>query len=308
MAIQRKHRGFTRLDALVVAAVCLAFVLLVPVLHAMTQERHFRTVCAAHIGEIGKTMFVYANDNETALPRAGGPTTIWGPVFSWMGTVPHMAFGLHADGNGGKATINSSLYLLVKYYQAHPRLFVCPGDKGTTEFTLSKAGLSTNVKLADVWDFGPWAVSSQSCSFAYHQPYGQYALTMTRDPNLAVAADRSPWLASPAAAAAFRASFVPDDAMFSGGTAKTACAGNAIAHARDGQNVLFLNGRVTFETRSYCGVDRDNIYLLSTSTTGGASPIGNVPTMSSAQPANEKDSLLVHDPYGVDFSMPTSRN
>ncbi|HSV99856.1 MAG TPA: hypothetical protein VLI39_06770 [Sedimentisphaerales bacterium] len=198
-------------------------------------------------------------------------------------------------------------YCLVKYYQASPRLFVCPGDKGTSEFTLSKAGLSTNVKLADVWDFGPWAVSSQSCSFAYHQPYGQYALTMTRDPNLAVAADRSPWIASPAAAPAPRASFTPDITGYSGGTAETARAGNAISHGRDGQNVLFLDGRVDFATRSYCGVKRDNIYLLSISNSEG-SVVGDVPTMYFAQPANARDSALVHDPYGVDFSMPTSRD
>ena len=306
MSSQHSHRGFTRSDALVVAAICLVLVLLVSVLHAMTQERHSRTVCAAHIAEIGKTMFVYANDNETALPRAGGPTTIWGQLANWMGPARLMAFGLSADGSGGKATINSSFYLLVKYYQMSPRLFVCPGDKGTSEFDLSKTDVSADVKLADVWDFGPSSISFQSCSFSYHQPYGLYSLTTSSDPNMAVAADRNPWFWSPAAAAASRAAFAPDLPEYSGGTAETACAGNAIAHGNDGQNVLFLDGRVTFETRSYCGVDRDNIYLMSTSTSGGGAPVGNVPTVFSAQPANRKDSLLLHDPWKVDSPSPSS--
>ena len=52
----------------------LVLVLLVSTLHAMTREHYFRTVCAAHLAEIGTTMFVYATDNETALPRTpAGP-------------------------------------------------------------------------------------------------------------------------------------------------------------------------------------------------------------------------------------------
>jgi hypothetical protein len=225
-----------------------------------------------------------------------------------MGTVPHMAFGLHADGNGGKATINSSFYLLVKHYQVPPRLFVCPGDKGTSEFTLSKAGVSADVKLADVWDFGPSSISFQSCSFSYHQPYGVYALAIGDDPDKAVAADRTPWFWSPAAGTASRTVFLPDIKGYSGGTAETARAGNAISHGRDGQNVLFLDGRVTFETRSYCGVGKDNIFLISTSHTGEGSPIGSVPAAiaSIAQPANRKDSLLLNDPWKDDSPSPSS--
>ncbi len=78
MASQRNHRGFTRLDALVAGAVCLVLVLLVPVLLAEPRAQSARVVCAANLSQIGKTMFVYANDNETALPRAGGPSTTLG--------------------------------------------------------------------------------------------------------------------------------------------------------------------------------------------------------------------------------------
>lgn len=291
MAIQRKHRGFTRLDALVVAAVCLAFVLLVPVLHAMTQEHYFRTVCAARIAEIGKTMFVYANDNETALPRAGGPTTSWGLVENWQAPTRQLAFGTAADGRGGRATISSSFYLVVKYCEARPRLFLCPGDKGTTEFEVSDAGVSADFELARAWDFGPAQVSSKSCSFSYHLPYGGYALTTSRDPNLAVAADRNPWFPSPAAAPASFAEFAPDLPGYAGATPSTARVGNAVAHGKDGQNVLFLEGGVTFEGRPYCGVNKDNIF-----TTGPSSKGMQASTLSS--PGSEEDSLLVHDPHG----------
>jgi hypothetical protein len=296
MAKQRGLRGFTRIDALVAGAACLVLVLLVTVLLAKPRERSSLVLCASNLAQIGKIMFVYAADNEGALPRAGGPTTLWGPVLSWMGMTPHSVYGLNADGSGGKATISSSLYLLVKYYQAHPRLFVCPGDAGTSEFKLSKAGLSTNVRLADAWDFGPITLACKSCSFAYHIPYRGHALTTSRDPNLAVAADRNPWMQGPVGYPADPTKFIPDLTWYSGGTPATGRYGNARTHDTDGQNVLFLDGRVTFETRSWCGLDKDNIYMISYSTTGGGSPKGPIATISCYVPLNDKDSLLLHDP------------
>jgi hypothetical protein len=71
--------------------------------------------------------------------------------------------------------------------------------------------------------------------------------------------------------------------------------GNAIALGQDGQNVLFLDGRVTFETRSSCAVDGDNIYLVSVYADRG-SPRGVVPTVQYASPLHERDSLLINDP------------
>ena len=74
----------------------------------------------------------------------------------------------------------------------------------------------------------------------------------------------------------------------------------------DGQNVLFLDGRVTFETRSYCGVERDNIYTLSTNTTG-SHVYGAMPVSASVMPTNRNDSLLVHDPQSMPDSGPKRR-
>ncbi|NLH41008.1 MAG: hypothetical protein GX448_04135, partial [Planctomycetes bacterium] len=72
------------------------------------------------------------------------------------------------------------------------------------------------------------------------------------------------------------------------------------AHQNEGQNVLFLDAHVDFEKRAYCSIEDDNIYLISTSTTGGGSPIGTAPAPGAAtnryQPANRKDSVLLHDP------------
>jgi hypothetical protein len=130
---------------------------------------------------------------------------------------------------------------------------------------------------------------------SYQFPFGLYGLTMTRDPNLAVAADRTPWIKSPAGEAGTFTPFKPDLAGYTGGTTETAKAGNAVTHQSEGQNVLFLDGRVTFETRAFCGLDRDNIYTISSVWDRG-SPVGCPPTTSSSPPANTRDSVLLHDP------------
>ncbi len=72
----------------------------------------------------------------------------------------------------------------------------------------------------------------------------------------------------------------------------------AIAHQSDGQNVLFLDSHVEFAKRAFCSLEDDNIYTISNLTGKGAA-LGLQPTISGrtgVEPANRKDSLLLHDP------------
>jgi len=103
---------------------------------------------------------------------------------------------------------------------------------------------------------------------------------------MAVAADRNPWMDSPAAVAKDISLFNPE------GGRESVKYGNAIAHEEEGQNVLFLDSHVAFEDRSFCGVNDDNIY---THWDGGDIRFGMVPALGS-EPLDRRDSLLVHDP------------
>lgn len=309
---EQRGSGWTRADVLVAVVTGLLLIFLVPVLFAKPREVSIRRVCAANLGQIGKAMLLYAGDHEGNLPRTGGPSSIWGglPTSGWTALSRRAAFGLAADDSGGIASISSSFYLLVKYYRIPPRVFVCRGDHGATEFRLyTEEGMRPQVDLIDAWDFGPTDEAWRHCSYAYHIPFGLYSLNTSLDPNLAVAADRNPWIAYPAADASIWPNWRPDVPIFPGsmpGTSGQARNGNSISHRKDGQNVLFLDGRVSFETRSYCGVDKDNIYTPSRFPTSadvyGISFVCS-PTLS---PMNRKDSLLVHDPC-VFSSSPTTK-
>ncbi len=79
------------------------------------------------------------------------------------------------------------------------------------------------------------------------------------------------------------------------GTAETAKQGNCRAHGLEGQNVMFLDTHVTFEKRAYCGLEGDNIYLVSRFLDRG-DPLGVVPMCPSVNIQSRRDSVLVHDP------------
>ncbi len=297
MAMTRRSgsSGLMRADVLVLIVAGVFLLGLAGPLASMPRNQATRAVCRANLARIGKTMLVYANEYEGVLPRAGGPTTRWGGPVIWTAVNRHMAYGVSVDGEGGRATISSCFYLLVKYLEVPPRMFVCPSDRGTTEFKLAdEVVYRADFKLADAWDFG--ASPADNCSYTYHIPFGTHGLTTSRDPNLAVAADRNPWIRSPAAEAGDFAIFMPDVAPY-GNNVRTARMGNSVSHQKDGQNVLFLDGHASFEHRSSCGLDNDNIYTKSVNMNRGDAK-GTMPAYSSTHgPLNDRDSLLVHDPH-----------
>jgi prepilin-type processing-associated H-X9-DG protein len=248
-----------------------------------------RMDCGTNLSGIGKAMLIYASDNDGAFPRAGGRRGAWAArTPSWAAESREHAYGL-SDPNAedGRAGISASLYLLVKYTDFSANIFVCPSDKGTTAF--QPAAYGTGTDMIHLWDFGP--NPPLHCSYAYQMVHGPFGLTFHADPGLAILADRNPWMDSPSAKAGDFSQFQPDITPFNG-TVEQAKRGNTVRHQRDGQNVLFLDGHIEFERRSYCGVDNDNIYT----SWAGQDKVRGVPPKFGSTPADAKDSLLVNDP------------
>jgi hypothetical protein len=287
----------------VIAIIALLMGILMPAL-ARVRQLAFRMTCGTNLSGIGKAMLIYANDYQDELPRAGGRASQWLGMptnTSWKEADRRKAFNVDNAGNGGSATISSCFYLLIKYSEVTPKSFICKGDAGTTEFKLSdRTDVLPAFELIDAWDFGPPEESSKHCSYTYHVPFGVFALTTSNEPGFAVAADRNPWIVSPAAAAGVWNDFKPDvpGTGYTQGNSDQAKKGNAIAHQGDGQNVLFLDSHVEFAKRAYCSIEDDNIYTMSRNTTGGDvwGITGGCTTGTACIPANRKDSVLVHDP------------
>jgi prepilin-type N-terminal cleavage/methylation domain-containing protein len=285
-----RKKGFTLVELLVVIAIiALLMGILMPAL-ARVRQIAFRMVCGTNLSGIGKAMLIYSNDYDDEFPRAGGRNSTWAfGISNWLADNRFAAYGLGADGSGGMATITSSFYLLVKYAEVTPKSFICKGDSGTTEFKPTDYAAGDR-DLIDLWDFGPQA--NEHCSYSYHMPYGLYALTTSSEPGMAVAADRNPWMTSPAAEGkdpALLSSYNPE------GGKEMVNVGNAIAHQEDGQNVLFMDSHVGFEKQPFCAINDDNIY---TYWDGGDIRRGGLPMAGTTEPTDRLDSFLVNDAEG----------
>jgi hypothetical protein len=240
--------------------------------------------CGTYLSQIGKAMIIYSNDYDDEFPRADGRNSVWSSsIPDWLAENRYDAYGLSTDGSGGRATISSSFYLLVKYAEVTPKTFISGGDKGVTEFNPKKYGIGKK-ELIDLWDFGP--EPTKHYSFSYHMPYGLYALTSSRESGLAVAADRNPWMKAPAAKPKNFSYFDPE------GGIKAIKAGNSTSHQGDGQHVLFMDIHVSFEKNSFCGINEDNIY---TYWDGGDIRRGGLPMVGTTEPQDRLDSFLVND-------------
>jgi len=291
MLTRGRVRGLSLTEVVVLAAVLSLLMVGVILFLRPARSTAFRMTCGVNLASLGKAMFVYANDYEDLYPSAGGESSKWGALGSrWMASDRSGAYNMSLDGEGGEASISSCLYLLVKYTEVTPETFVCEQDRGVSAFDLARVrSRPKGSALTDAWDFGPQP--SKHVSYAYQMVLGEQRLSMTAPPDVALAADRNPWIVSPRGKIGDFSKFQPDIAPFSG-TTETALSGNAAAHQGDGQNVLFNDSHVEFAKRSYCGRDDDNIY---TSWKGADRARGIVAKFGSV-PADPNDSLLVNDP------------
>ena len=275
-----KRKGFTLVELLVVIAIiALLMGILMPAL-AKVRAIARRLVCGTNLSAIGKSILIYSNEQDEEYPVAGGRWAIWdtdGRIQNWL--VPTEAGAFGSPGRGNAATITSSFYLLVRYAEVTTKQFVCKGD-GAKEFRLSdysEALAAGVVELAEVWDFGP--TPGIHCSYSYHMPYGEvgtgYALNASSSPKSPLCADRNPYLDKNARAYIWEkptpygsgwviwdtvtvtAGVYKDPDPLAPGTEKF---GNAAAHLRETQNVLYNDFHVEAEPYPNIGIEQDNIW------------------------------------------------
>ena len=306
-----KAPSYTRKDV-VVGILCA--VLIVLTAGGVSESRSkliLRRRCAKNLSSLGKAMLIYANDYDDEFPKAGVPkSNQWVPKLpNWAGRHRFEAYGVDPGDSTGmaKVTTTSSLYLLVKYAEVLPKRFVCRAEPDTTPFSLARVPqeLPDDFELIDAWDFGGRYDDknnpSRHCSYAYHMPFGRYALQTAAEPSMAVLADRNPWM-DPKRLDDPKLGWARFDPSAS--DVNRVRIGNSDAHERAGQNVLFLDCHVSFEERPTCGIDDDNIYSTALDATVAGRTRGRKPRVYDATaPLNRKDSMLVQE-VGYNVPMP----
>jgi prepilin-type N-terminal cleavage/methylation domain-containing protein len=289
-----KKKGFTLVELLVVIAIiALLMGILMPALARVRMIAN-RMVCGANLSGIGKALMLYAGDSAESYPMPGscalpvsyatvgnidptnwdGRTNILKDVFTGTGS---------GTTTGGRATIGSLFYMLVKYQDVSPKQFNCKGDSGSEVFKLTSFSGSTQTDVTKCYDFGN--KPGRYNSYAYHFPFartldstssGGVPISVNNKPSCPLAADRNPGMDKNAY------TYLSSGAPTAGGLAMGGpptpvtpftewvsnnneykdkdLVFNAYPHQREGQNVLYNDGHVKFETTANVGVDNDNIY------------------------------------------------
>jgi prepilin-type processing-associated H-X9-DG protein len=243
---RRCRCAFTYLDLLVVISV-------VPFIgagcwHASCRSRETanRVKCASNLRQIGQALLLYANDNRGVYPRtraSAGP--VRKPTF---GTAAAATQPFKADGPA-ENDVTAALFLLLRTQDITSEVFACPSSN-------SEKDIYENLTPAQRSNFTDY---KKNLSYSYQNPYADdaaigkgFMLTSTLGEEFAVAADVNPGTA-PAGS---------DNVLGPKPTssAKEMKLANSSNHDKDGQNILYGDGHVAWESSPFVGVNKDNIY------------------------------------------------
>jgi len=261
-----QRRAFTFIDLMVLIC-CLGLGILVGCYTGgRSRETANRVKCASNLRQIGQAMLLYANDNGGHYPR----------LIYIAGPNPRPTWGTGATGKNPFADVQANdvtgaMFLLLRTQDITAEVFTCPSS--AAEKDVFGGGMNTPLDRANFTDV------KKNLAYSIHNPY-------VKD-GLIPADDRTYWTSAMSADFAIAADLNPGTA---GGddvtkptimsSAKDMRFANSSNHDKDGQNILYGDGHVSWENNPFIGVNRENIY-----TTGDGRIV--------ASPVDVNDSILL---------------
>jgi type II secretory pathway pseudopilin PulG len=224
----RAHRGSAFVELIVVVGIItLLIAILIPMfMHA--RQRSTNHYCTDNLRQLGQAMRAYAAD--------------------YRGRLPCSLRSASTDPLPDR--VSAAMFLLLKTQQLSPSLFVCPATEAIPD-DFAGASPRTRSNFTDL---------RTNLSYSMQNPYATEAaealgFTWTLDlpASFAIIADRNPAIPS-------LAEQIPGlDAILP--SLKQVYVGNSTNHEGSGQNVLYADGRVEFQSTPFAGAAGDHIYL-----------------------------------------------
>jgi prepilin-type N-terminal cleavage/methylation domain-containing protein/prepilin-type processing-associated H-X9-DG protein len=223
MKHNKRRHGFSLIELLVVIGIIsLLLGIIMPSLEKAREQAN--TVrCADHLDQIGQALRMYATENHGRYPR-----TVYIPGAALTEGTNPAAPDPFLPGGPLPNDVTAPLFLLMRIEKLPSKLFVDPyNDWMTYQPDAAQAADRSNFT-----DF------RKNLGYSYADPYPDasvasagYQLSDHMNPALPLAACLNP-----------------------------GDGGNCFTHERQGQNVLFADGHVSWETTRRCGLGKDDIY------------------------------------------------
>jgi len=277
--MKRTRKGFTLVELLVVIAIIALLVsILMPAL-ARAREIANRLKCSTQLRSIGQACALYQNDYKDSNPRigildranSGFGAGVYQTVEELHNPIPNAGYWVNVDANMNDKAIfvGACLYLLVKYEDLVPKIFLCPSDDDNEEMDMSD--IIALEPLVENWEDLHDFPSLVNLSYSYNDPYTQLldassssALILMADKNPTFATETGDNVGNSSGPESINGAQDPDSINpiwdWTDDDGDNPGHGNSLNHNTEVQNVLFADTHVKKYDTPLAGIAQDNIY------------------------------------------------